>query len=487
MKLLKDILYKCSIDEMAGNTHLAIEKITFDSRAIVKHTLFIAIKGTLSDGHEYIDKAIESGANAIVCEELPAQLNEDVTYIKVKNSAETLGIVASNFFDNPSSDLKLIGITGTNGKTTVASLLHQLFLLLDKKAGLLSTVQILVNKEVHPATHTTPDPITINSYLRKMVDEGCKYCFMEVSSHGLVQNRVSGLEFDGAAFTNITHDHLDYHKTFTEYIHAKQMLFTGLSKKAFAVINVDDRNANKMMEKSSAKLYSYALKSGADYKTKILESQLNGTLLSINNQEVWTQLTGDFNASNLTAVYAIADLLGLEHLQLLTAISTLKPVTGRFQYVISKAKVTAIVDYAHTPDALKNVLSTIGKLRTGNEKVITIVGCGGDRDKTKRPEMARIAAELSNQIIITSDNPRTEDPEEILNDMEAGLDPSLKAKSLRISDRQIAIKTANTLAQPGDIILIAGKGHETYQDIGGVKHHFDDMEEIKSLFKESHT
>jgi UDP-N-acetylmuramoyl-L-alanyl-D-glutamate--2,6-diaminopimelate ligase len=487
MKLLKDILYKCSIDEMAGNTHLAIEKITFDSRAIVKHTLFIAIKGTLSDGHAFIDKAIESGANAIVCEELPSELNEDVTYIKVKNSAETLGIIASNFYDNPSSELKLIGITGTNGKTTVASLLHQLFLLLDNKAGLLSTVQILVNKEVYPATHTTPDPITINNYLRKMVDEGCKYCFMEVSSHGLVQNRVSGLEFDGAAFTNITHDHLDYHKTFTEYIHAKQMLFNGLSKKAFALINVDDRNSGKMTEKSAAKLYSYALKSGADYKTKILESQLNGTLLSINNQEVWTQLTGDFNASNLTAVYAIADLMGLERLQLLTAISTLKPVSGRFQYVISKSKITAIVDYAHTPDALKNVLSTISKLRTGNEKVITIVGCGGDRDKTKRPEMARIAAELSNQIVLTSDNPRTEDPEAILNDMEAGLDPSLKAKSLRISDRHIAIKTANTLAQPGDIILIAGKGHETYQDIAGVKHHFDDMEEIKSLFKESHT
>ena len=486
MKLLKDILYKCSIEEMAGNTHLAIEKITFDSRAIIKHTLFVAIKGTVSDGHQYIEKAIASGANAIICEELPAELNEDVTYIKVQNSAETLGIVASNFYDNPSSELKLIGITGTNGKTTVASLLHQLFLLLDKKAGLLSTVQILINKDVYPATHTTPDPITINRYLRKMVNEGCKYCFMEVSSHGLVQNRVSGLEFDGAAFTNITHDHLDYHKTFTEYIHAKQMLFNGLSKNAFAIINVDDRNSGKMTEKSSAKLYSYALKSGADYKTKILESQLNGTLLSINNQEVWTQLTGDFNASNLTAVYAIADLLGLERLQLLTAISTLKPVAGRFQYVISKSKITAIVDYAHTPDALSNVLSTIGKLRTGNEKVITIVGCGGDRDKSKRPEMARIAAELSNQIVLTSDNPRTEDPEEILNDMEAGLDPVLKAKSLRISDRHTAIKTANTLAQPGDIILIAGKGHETYQDIAGVKHHFDDMEEIKSLFKESH-
>ena len=486
MKLLKDILYKCSIDEMAGTTHLAIEKIAFDSRAIVKHTLFIAIKGTLSDGHAYIEKAIDSGANAIICEEFPAELNENVTYIKVNNSAEALGIVASNFYDNPSSELKLIGITGTNGKTTVASLLHQLFLLLDKKAGLLSTVQILVNKEVHPATHTTPDPITINSYLRKMVDEGCKFCFMEVSSHGLVQNRIAGLEFDGAAFTNITHDHLDYHKTFSEYIHAKQMLFSGLSKNAFALINVDDRNSSKMTEKSSAKVYSYALKSSADYKTKILESQLNGTLLSINNTEVWTQLTGDFNASNLTAVYAIADVLGLEQLQLLTAISTLKPVVGRFQYVISKNKITAIVDYAHTPDALKNVLSTIAKLRTGNEKVITLVGCGGDRDKTKRPEMAQIAAELSNQIILTSDNPRTEDPEAILNDMEAGLDPSLKAKSLRIADRHIAIKTANTLAQPGDIILIAGKGHETYQDIAGVKHHFDDMEEIKSLFKESH-
>lgn len=485
MKLLRDILYKCSIDEMAGNTHLAIEKITFDSRAIVKHTLFVAIKGTASDGHDYIDKAIASGANAIICEKLPKELSDEVTYVKVENSAATLGIVAANFYDNPSSELKLIGITGTNGKTTVASLLHQLFLLLDKKAGLLSTVQILVNKEVYPATHTTPDPLTINSYLRKMVDAGCKYCFMEVSSHGLVQNRVTGLEFDGAVFTNITHDHLDYHKTFTEYIHAKQLLFNGLSKSAFALVNSDDKNSVKMVEKTSAKVYHYALKSSADYKAKILESQLNGTLLSINNQEVWTQLTGKFNAYNLSAVYGVADLLGMEKLQLLTAISTLKPVTGRFQYIISKTKVTAIIDYAHTPDALKNVLNTIGGLRTGNEKVITVVGCGGDRDKSKRPEMARIAAELSNQTLLTSDNPRTEDPEAILNDMEAGLDPSLKAKTLRISDRQQAIKTAVALAQEGDIILIAGKGHETYQEINGVKHHFDDMEEIKSLFNQS--
>lgn len=485
MKLLKDILYKCGIEDLAGKTHLAIDKITYDSRAVSKHTLFVAIKGTQSDGHDYIEKAVELGANAIICEQFPDDLDEDVTYIKVANSAYALAIAASNFYDNPSEELKLIGITGTNGKTTVATLLHQLLLMLDKKSGLLSTVQIKVNNETFPATHTTPDPLAINSYLRKMVDAGCKYCFMEVSSHGLVQNRVAGLDFTGGVFTNISHDHLDYHKTFSEYIIAKQLLFNQLSKSAFALINADDRNANKMVEKTKAKKYTFGLKSSTDYKAKILESQLNGTLLNINDQEVWTQLTGDFNAYNLAAVYGVADLLNLDRFQLLTAISTLKPVAGRFQYVTSKSMVTAIVDYAHTPDALKNVLQTIGTLRTGNEKVITVVGCGGNRDKDKRPEMARIAAEMSNQVVLTSDNPRNENPEEILNDMEAGLDPVLKSRTLRISDRHTAIKTANSLAQSGDIILIAGKGHENYQEIKGVKHHFDDMEEITSIFKQS--
>jgi UDP-N-acetylmuramoyl-L-alanyl-D-glutamate--2,6-diaminopimelate ligase len=486
MKLLKDILYKCGIEVMAGNTHVAIEKITFDSREVRKHTLFVAIKGTEADGHDYIEKAIALGANAIICENLPEQLNQEVTYIVVKNSSYTLGIVASNFYDNPSAHITLVGITGTNGKTTVASLLHQLMLLLDKKSGLLSTVQININKEVFPATHTTPDPLTINKYLSQMVKANCKYCFMEVSSHGLAQNRVAGLDFNAAVFTNITHDHLDYHKTFTEYIHAKQLLFNILPKSAFALVNADDKNALKMLEKTKAKKYSFALKSSTDYKVKILETQINGTLLNINNHEVWTQLTGDFNAYNLAAVYGVANLLGADELQLLTAISTLKPVAGRFQYTISKTGVTAIIDYAHTPDALKNVLQTIGNLRTGNENVITVVGCGGNRDKSKRPKMAAIATDFSNQAILTSDNPRFEDPEEILNEMENGLDPVQKAKSLRITDRHTAIKTACTLAKKGDIILIAGKGHEDYQDIKGVKHHFDDLEQVTEIFKQSH-
>ena len=486
MKLLKDILYKCGIEELAGNTHMAIEKIAFDSREVLKHTLFVAIKGTETDGHNYINKAIELGANAIICETLPEKLEDTVTYIKVKDSSYTLGIVAANFYDNPSSELTLVGITGTNGKTTVASLLHQLMLLLDKKSGLLSTVQIEINKEVFPATHTTPDPITINKYMRQMVTAGCKYCFMEVSSHGLAQNRVAGLEFNGAVFTNITHDHLDYHKTFTEYIHTKQLLFNILPKNAFALVNADDKNAQKMLEKTNARKYTFGLKSSTDYKAKILETQLNGTLLSLNNKEVWTQLTGDFNAYNLAAVFGVAELLKLDELQLLTAISVLKPVAGRFQYTISSTGVTAIIDYAHTPDALENVLQTIGNLRTGNEKVITIIGCGGNRDKTKRPKMAAIATNYSNQAILTSDNPRFENPEEILNEMENGLDPVQKAKSLRISDRHTAIKTACTLATKGDIILIAGKGHENYQDVKGVKTHFDDLEEVTEIFKQNH-
>jgi len=486
MKLLKDILYKCGIEELAGNTHVAIERITFDSREVLKHTLFVAIKGTEADGHNYIEKAIALGANAILCETLPQELKDEITYIKVKDSSYALGLAASNFYNNPSAELTLVGITGTNGKTTVASLLHQLMLLLDKKAGLLSTVQININKEVFPATHTTPDPITINKYMRQMIDAGCKYCFMEVSSHGLAQNRTAGLDFNGAVFTNITHDHLDYHKTFSEYIHTKQLLFTHLPKSAFALANADDKNGLKMFEKTVAKKYTFGLKSSTDYKAKILETQINGTLLNINNHEVWTQLTGDFNAYNLAAVYGAAHLLGLDELQLLTAISTLKPVAGRFQYTISKTGVTAIIDYAHTPDALKNVLETIANLRTGNEKVITVVGCGGNRDKSKRPKMATIATDLSNRAILTSDNPRFEDPEEILNEMENGLDPIQKAKSLRISDRHTAIKTACSLAQKGDIILIAGKGHEDYQDVKGVKHHFDDLEEVTSIFKQSH-
>lgn len=480
MKLLRDILYKVSLEEVIGLTNVAIPNVAFDSRKVEKHGLFVAVRGTLVDGHEYIPKAIDKGALAIVCEELPEQRADDITYIRVADSKAALGFIAANFYGNPSEKLKLVGVTGTNGKTTVATLLYELFQQMDQKSGLLSTVKVMVGTKEFPATHTTPDPLAINLYLSKMVDAGSKFAFMEVSSHGLDQKRTEGLRFAGGIFTNITHDHLDYHKTFKNYIRAKKLLFDALPSNAFALLNADDKNHVVMTEHCKAKVLTFGLRNPADYKSKIIEAQIDGMLLQINEQEFWTRLIGKFNAYNVAAVFGMADLLGLDKLQVLTALSTIKAVHGRFEYVKSKSGLLGIVDYAHTPDALDNVLQTINELNNGRGQVITVVGCGGDRDKSKRPEMAVIAAEKSEKVILTSDNPRSEDPEIILDEMEAGLDPTQKARSLRITDRAQAIKTACQLAKPGDIILVAGKGHETYQDIKGVKHPFDDMQHLSS-------
>lgn len=483
MKLLSDILYKTTLEEIVGSTNLAISSVTFDSRQVRKDSLFIATVGVTVDGHNYIDKAIEMGAAAIVCEELPVNIFENITYIKVLNSSEALGYIACNFFDNPSEKLKLVGITGTNGKTTTVTLLFNLFRGLGYNVGLLSTVENKINNTVIPSTHTTPDALTLNELLSKMVEQGCQYVFMEVSSHAIVQHRITGLYFTGAAFSNITHDHLDYHKTFDEYIKAKKAFFDNLSSDAFALTNKDDRNGLIMLQNTKAKKYTYALKSIADFKCKIIENHLNGLLLNIDNQEVWIKLIGSFNAYNALVVYTISQLLKQDKVQVLTTLSNLNSVEGRFQYIKSKTGIIAIVDYAHTPDALKNVLETIKDIRTGNEQVITIVGCGGDRDAAKRPIMAKIACEFSNKIILTSDNPRSENPEEILNQMQQGLSPVETKNTLRISDRREAIKTAFALAKENDILLIAGKGHEKYQEINGVKHPFDDFEIIKELFE----
>ena len=483
MKLLRDILYKVSIEEVVGNTHVAIAAIALDSRKATKDSLFVAISGTAMDGHTFIEQTISQGAIAIVCEVLPEKQLEHVTYIRVADSKKALGLLAANFYDNPSEKLKLIGVTGTNGKTTVATLLYNLFTQMGQKSGLLSTVRIRVGAEEFPATHTTPDQITLNKYLAAMVDAGCKYAFMEVSSHGLEQHRVTGLRFVAGVFTNISHDHLDYHKTFSNYIRAKKKLFDMLPADAVALLNGDDRNSGVMTEHCKAKVQTFALRNPADFKVKIIESQLDGMLLQINENEFWTRLIGKFNAYNIAAVYGIASLLGLDKLQVLTALSTLKSVEGRFQYIKSPSGKLAIVDYAHTPDALENVLATIGEINSGKGKIITVVGCGGDRDKTKRPEMAAIAAQNSQKVLLTSDNPRSENPETILDEMEAGLDPVQKARALRIADRAQAIKAACQLAQPGDMILVAGKGHETYQEIKGVKHPFDDMQHLLENLK----
>jgi UDP-N-acetylmuramoyl-L-alanyl-D-glutamate--2,6-diaminopimelate ligase len=480
MKLLRDILYKVSLEEVIGLTNVAIHSVAFDSRKVEHHSLFVAIAGTAVDGHQYMQAAIEKGALAVVCEKLPAERNEAISYIRVADSKEALGYIAANFYENPSEKLKLVGVTGTNGKTTVATLLYELFRQMDQKSGLLSTVKVRVGNDEFPATHTTPDPLAINYYLHKMVRAGCKYAFMEVSSHGLDQKRTAGLQFSGGIFTNITHDHLDYHKTFKNYIRAKKLLFDALPATAFALLNADDKNHVVMTEHCKAKVLTFGLRNPADFKVKIIEAQIDGMLLHINEQEFWTRLIGRFNAYNLAAVYGTAELLGLDKLQILTTLSTMKAVQGRFEYVKSKNGLLGIVDYAHTPDALENVLQTINELNNGRGRIITVVGCGGDRDKTKRPEMASIAANRSDKVILTSDNPRSEDPEEILNDMEAGLDPTQQARSLRITDRAQAIKTACQLAQAGDIILVAGKGHERYQDIKGVKHPFDDMKQLSN-------
>lgn len=482
MKLLSEILYKTRLEEVVGSTNVAVSSVTFDSRQVKKDSLFIATRGTASDGHNYIEKAIENGAVAIVCEELPIVQRDHITYIKVLDSSAALGYIACNYYDNPSEKLKLVGITGTNGKTTTVTLLFNLFRGLGYNVGLLSTVQNKINNTVIPATHTTPDALTLNELLAQMVEEGCQYVFMEVSSHAIVQHRITGIKFTGAAFSNITHDHLDYHKTFDEYIRAKKLFFDNLPDDAFALTNKDDRNGMVMLQNTKAKKYSYGLKSIADFKCKVIENHLNGLLLNLDGQEVWVKLIGSFNAYNVLVVYAIAQLLKQDKVQVLTTLSNLNSVEGRFQYVKSKGGVIAIVDYAHTPDALKNVLETIKDIRTGNEQVITLVGCGGDRDTAKRPIMAQIACEYSNKIILTSDNPRSENPEDILNQMQAGINPVDAKKTLRISDRREAIKTACSFANSGDIILVAGKGHEKYQEISGVKHPFDDFEIVKENF-----
>ena len=483
MKLLKDILYKVGLVEVIGSTNEAITAISFDSRKIEKDSLFIAVKGTLSDGHKYIDETIAKGAVAILCEELPEKINDKITYIKVNDTSVALGIIAGNFYDNPSESIILVGVTGTNGKTTTVTLLFNLFRKMGYNVGLMSTVTNQINKELIPSTHTTPDAIQLNALLRQMLDKGCTHCFMEVSSHAVMQNRIAGIHFTGAVFTNITHDHLDYHKTFHEYIKAKKRFFDLLSPDAFALTNKDDANGEVMLQNTKAIKKTYSLHAMADFRCKVVENQFSGLLLNIDNNEVWSKLIGNFNAYNLLAVYATAVLLKEDKTNVLTTLSTLSSVEGRFQYVRTEKGIIGIVDYAHTPDALMNVLKTINDIRTGNEQVITVVGCGGDRDAAKRPIMAKIACDLSTKVILTSDNPRSEDPDSIIKQMEKGVDAVNHKKTLSITVRSEAIKTACSIAKSGDIILVAGKGHEKYQEVKGVKHPFDDMLVLKENLK----
>ena len=486
MSILKDILYKVAIEAVKGSTEITIGKIDFDSRKIAQNDLFVAIRGTISDGHEFIAKAIELGATAIVCDTVPETITEGITYIQVKDTNTALAVMAANYFDHPSQKLQLVGVTGTNGKTTIASLLYQLYKKAGYKVGLLSTVKIMVDEVEYKATHTTPDSITINHFLATMSAEGVEYCFMEVSSHGIHQKRTEGLHFVGGVFTNLSHDHLDYHDTFAEYRDVKKSFFDHLPKTAFALSNIDDKNGPVLLQNTVAKKCTYALKSYADYKAQILESQLSGLLLKINGNEVWVKLIGTFNAYNLLAIYGTAIELGMESLEALRLLSELESVSGRFQYIVSESNITAIVDYAHTPDALENVLKTINDILTKNEQLITVVGCGGNRDKAKRPVMGGIASDLSDKAILTSDNPRNEDATVIISEMEQGVAPQNYKRILSITDRKQAIKTACQLAQPNDIILIAGKGHETYQEIEGVRHDFDDMKIVKELLEQLH-
>lgn len=481
MKTLKDILYKVSIEAVKGSTDVAIQKIEFDSRKVELNDVFVAIRGTVSNGHDFIEKALNQGAAVIVCDTFPSLIVNGVTYVQVKDTNLALAFLAANYYDNPSQNLKLVGITGTNGKTTISSLLYQLFKKAGYKVGLLSTVKILVDEVEYVATHTTPDSLTINYYLSEMNKAGVEFCFMEVSSHGIHQKRTEALHFVGGIFTNLSHDHLDYHASFAEYRDVKKSFFDFLPKSAFAITNIDDKNGSLMLQNTKARKLTYALKTYADFKATVLENQLSGLLLKINNNEVWVKLIGTFNAYNLLAIYGAAVQLGLDELEVLRLLSELESVSGRFQFVVSDSKITAIVDYAHTPDALENVLNTINDIRTKNEQLITVVGCGGDRDKTKRPLMANIATSNSDKTILTSDNPRSENPEAILADMEKGVEPQNHRKMLSVLDRKQAIKAACQLAQPNDIILIAGKGHETYQEIKGVRHHFDDMEVVKEF------
>ena len=481
MITLKDILYKVSLEKVVGNTAVAFRELQFDSRKVGLDDVFIAIKGTQSDGHQFIKKAINQGALAVVCQQMPKEIINGITYLQVQDSQQALAIMASHFYGNPSRELQLVGVTGTNGKTTIATLLYTLFTSAGYKVGLLSTIKVIIGATEHAATHTTPDSLAINKYLRQMVDAGVAYCFMEVSSHGIDQKRTEGLHFAGGIFTNLSHDHLDYHTSFKQYRDVKKTFFDGLPKTAFALTNADDKNGPVMLQNTKARKYTYALKTIADYKAQILENQLQGLLLKINNQELWVKLIGNFNAYNLLAIYATAEQLGLEELEILQLLSTLESVDGRFQYLVSEGKITAIIDYAHTPDALKNVLETINTIRSGNEQLITVVGCGGDRDIEKRPKMGAIAAQLSTKVIFTSDNPRSENPDTIIQHIEAGVPPQHYKKTIAISDRKQAIKTACQMAKQHDIILVAGKGHETYQEIQGVRSEFDDRKTISEL------
>jgi UDP-N-acetylmuramoyl-L-alanyl-D-glutamate--2,6-diaminopimelate ligase len=484
MMQLKDILYKVTINVVIGDTRINVNNACFDSRQVSDGDVFIALKGTTVDGHRYIDAVIKNGAVAVVCEVLPETIVDGITYIEVENTNKALAYIASNIFGNPSRNLRLVGVTGTNGKTTIATLLYQLFKKAGYKVGLLSTVRVMVDNTEYKATHTTPDSLTINRYLKLMNDEGVEFCFMEVSSHGIHQSRTHGLHFEGGIFTNLSHDHLDYHDSFAEYRDVKKSFFDNLSKGAFALTNADDKNGLVMLQNTRAKTYTYALKTYADYKTQVLENEFSGLLLKLNDSEFWTKLIGDFNAYNISAIYGAAELLGLEKFEILRLISELESVSGRFEYLISQENITAIVDYAHTPDALKNILETINNIRTKNEQLITVVGCGGDRDVTKRPKMGHIASALSTKVIFTSDNPRSEVPETIIAAIEKGVAPQNFKKTMSISDRKQAIKTACQLANPNDIILIAGKGHETYQEINGERFDFDDFKIVTDFLKQ---
>lgn len=482
MKELDIILKGVEITLIEGEKRPVITDIVFDSRKVTAGSMFVAVKGTRNDGHGYIGAAVSSGASAVLCEELPADRDKKVCWIVTPDSSVALGITASNFYGNPSSLLKLVGVTGTNGKTTIATLLYRMFTGLGYKCGLFSTVCNYVAGAELPATHTTPDPVVLNSTLAEMVRLGCDFAFMEVSSHAIVQQRIAGLKFAGGIFTNLTHDHLDYHGTFSNYLKAKKSFFDSLSEDAFALVNIDDRNGRIMVQNSKAHIHTFSVRGMADYRCSLIEQDFSGMGLKIQGREVWTNFIGGFNASNLLAVYAGSELLGAGSEEILTILSKLTPVPGRLETIYSGNGITGIVDYAHTPDALFNVIETINKIRHEGRQLISVVGAGGDRDRTKRPEMAQISASGSSKVILTSDNPRTEDPEKILDDMESGITPDLKKKVLRISDRKEAIRTAVMLAGSGDVILVAGKGHEPYQEINGIRHHFDDREELRAAF-----
>jgi UDP-N-acetylmuramoyl-L-alanyl-D-glutamate--2,6-diaminopimelate ligase len=475
-KLLNSMLYGVRLQAVAGNMDIEVNRLVFDSREINQGDVFVAVKGTLADGHDFIPGAIKSGAIAIICSSLPKSLDEGITYVEVADSAEALGIMSANYYGKPSAQLKLIAVTGTNGKTTVATLLHNLFQSAGYTSGLLSTISNKIGKQVYPATHTTPDSIQLNKLLAEMVKNGCSHCFMEVSSHALAQHRTAGLTFTGAIFTNLSHDHLDYHQTFAAYLKAKKSLFDNLPKTAFALVNIDDKRGKVMLQNTKAEKHYYGLKSAAEFKAKIISNNLDGLEVDMDGLQVWFRIFGSFNAYNLLAVYATAILLGQEAGDVLTLMSDLQPAPGRLELIPNKLGLTALVDYAHTPDALSKVLETITEFRSGNEQLITVVGCGGDRDKEKRPLMSAIACKFSEKVILTSDNPRSEDPEKIIDEMMAGISPSQKRKALRIANREEAIKTACLMAQERDIILVAGKGHENYQEIKGKRLDFDDRE-----------